>query len=66
MTLWLVGQYRESAQAGVVWDFQGVFSSKEKAVAACRTSSYFVVSVEVDEEAPEEIKPWRVHYPRAQ
>ena len=36
------------------WDFQGVFSSREKAIAACRDSSYFFYPVSLDEEIPHE------------
>jgi len=62
MKLWIVGQYREPN-----WDFQGVFSSEEKAVAACRTPLYFVAPADLDAEAPHELaKEWPgAYYPRA-
>ena len=41
-----------------VWDFQGVFSSREKAVAACRDERYFVGPAELDEPLPNEQIEW--------
>jgi hypothetical protein len=56
MQLWLVGQCREYAppSIGSRWDFQGCFDSEETAVAACKTSAYFVMPFELNQELPEE------------
>lgn len=54
--LWIVGQIREGAQ----WEFQGVFSTEERAVAACRTEDYFVARVGLDAELPHETSEWTV------
>ncbi len=52
MTLWLVGQAKSETPGE--WEFQGIFSTEEKAVGACRTAWYFVAPVELDKELPHE------------
>lgn len=52
MKLWYVGQSRHGETPNAVWDFQGVFSSEEKAIAACHGPQFFVVPVELDREFP--------------
>jgi hypothetical protein len=47
-TLWIVGQYRSGEDLNAVWDFQGVFSSREKAIAACRDRNYFIAPATLD------------------
>src|SRR3990167_6545590 len=54
MTLWLVGQYRIGENPNTVWDFQGVFSTKAGAIAACQKDTYFVVPLQLDAEVPNE------------
>lgn len=63
--LWLVGQHtsglwniRKNEYTMVAWDFQGVFSSQELAEAACKTSYYFVVPVNLDEQLPHDSVDW--------
>lgn len=51
-TLWLVGQYREDSEHK--WEFQGVFDSEEKAIAACRYSWYFIAPARLNEQVPHE------------
>lgn len=51
--LWLVGQVR-----GKDWEFQGVFSTEEKAIQACRNRNYFIAPIEVDTEAPDSAEPF--------
>jgi len=58
LTLWVVGQYRAETDAGRVWDIQGVFSMREKAVAACRNRSYFLGPIKLNESLPEEMIEW--------
>ncbi len=55
MKLWLVGQYRSGDTLNTVWDFNGVFSLKEKALLACRNENYFIAEIELDKELPDEI-----------
>lgn len=54
VTVWVAGQYRGD---GEPWDIQGVFSTEEKAVAACRTPDYFVGPLTLDAELPHEVVP---------
>ena len=50
MELWIVGQLRTVG----AWDFQGVFDSEERAVAACRDEKYFVAPATLNAELPHE------------
>jgi hypothetical protein len=52
--LWLVGQYKSGKIGKIVWEFQGIFSTEKKAVAACRNFRYFVEKVTLDQECPDE------------
>lgn len=62
--LWLCGKYRLGESSYVVWDFQGIFSTKAKAVAACRNRNYFIFPCAIDEELPDEtIIPPEYEYP---
>ncbi len=56
MKLWIVGQTREYGppQQGSRWDFQGVFDSERKALAACKTPAYWIAPIELNQELPEE------------
>ncbi len=53
-TVWVCGQYRDGTKAGVIWELQGVFSTKEKAIAVCRYENYFVMPVKIDHIYPHE------------
>ena len=55
MELWLVGQYRSGEIPNIVWDFQGIFSTKGKALAACRNEWYFIAPIALDVELPDEV-----------
>ena len=52
-TLWIVGQYRFGDTGAIVWDFQGVFTTEEKAIAACKSTTWFIARMELDKELPE-------------
>jgi hypothetical protein len=66
-SFWLVGQYKAATEAGVVWEFQGAFASREEAVAACRTAKYFITEVPFGESLPHDtIHPTEFVYPRAE
>lgn len=56
--LYLVGQNRVKMETreetGIVWDFQGIFSTIKKARKACRSKYYFVATVELNKELPDE------------
>ena len=61
--LWVVGQYRFGNTGAIVWDLQGVFSSKEKAVAACKADKWFAVKATLDQELPEDSVEQEVVWP---
>lgn len=48
MELWIAGH-----ELGELWVLVGVFDSKEKAVAACKTKDYFIGTITLNEVAPE-------------
>ncbi|MFI7448092.1 hypothetical protein ACIBQX_11390 [Nonomuraea sp. NPDC049714] len=52
MSLWIMGQVK--SQDGSLWELGGVFSSREKAVAACVEPTDCVWPVVLDEVAPRE------------
>lgn len=52
MEVWICGQSK--TKDGTVWELQGIFSTEEKAVEACRKPNYFVAPIILDEEYPEE------------
>lgn len=60
MELWIVGKW-----TGAGWEFQGVFDSEAKAVAACAGQPhYFVGPVTLNDTLPDEPVNWPgVFYP---
>jgi hypothetical protein len=50
--LWICGQNTDIEGQG--WEFQGVFSSEELAIKACRDWTYFIAPMTLDEEVPHE------------
>ena len=60
MKLWVVGK-----TGGASWEFQGVFSTEERAVAACR-DEMFVGPAELDRQLPHDTWGWDgAYYPLA-
>jgi len=66
--VWMVGQYGEPEAPTLVgrWEFVGIFSTCEKAEAACVTDDYFVMEAELDVALPQESQEQdgRGYYPR--
>jgi len=63
--LWLVGKFIAETPDGNVWDFQGIFTTKKKAIAACKEQSYFVAPVEPNEELRDETMAFpKAEYPK--
>lgn len=61
MRLWIVGKWHE----GAAWEFFGVFSSEEKAVAACVSPDMFIGPGELDVALAEAPEAWPgAYYPR--
>ncbi len=52
-TLWLVGQYRSGEFPSIVWDFQGVFDTRQKAIDACVNPRYFIVPILLNDPLPD-------------
>lgn len=62
MKLWIVGMI--TSEDGKAWEFVGVFSSEEKAVAACTKYNFFVGPAELDERFPDDSNLWPgAYYP---
>ena len=61
--LWVVGKMVDDTQNS--WEFGGVFTTKQKAIAACHTDQYFIAPAELDVVWPDErIDPWPgAYYP---
>ncbi len=52
--------------ANIVWEIQGIFTTKEEAAAACKNERYFVGPVELSKPYPQETAPWEgCEYPLA-
>ena len=66
MEVFIVGKNRDEHQ--LAWEFVGVFSTREKAIAACVDVWYFVGPAEID--APEGGDEWpgafRPHSPHVE
>lgn len=58
MKVWIVGKWIRDYSDTVGWEFQGVFSSYEKAVAACVNRDFFVGPAVLDAELPFEKHDW--------
>lgn len=59
--LWIVGKNSSGdhiPSGSIVWEFQGVFSSRDKAVKACRSRFYFIAPATLDEEICDQHEPW--------
>ena len=58
LRLWVVfqlkGKWRKPEDGGSVIEFQGVFSTEQKAIDACRDENYFMAPVKLDKELPHE------------
>ena len=54
MELWLVGQFIEENAQGIMWEFQGIFNSEDKAIKACKDEDYFIVPADMNKEIPKD------------
>lgn len=52
--LFICGQWKKTTKTGIVWEFQGVFSTKALAEAACINSTYFYFPAKLNEQLPNE------------
>lgn len=64
MSLWVVGRNKAETESGIVWEFQGVYSTEEMAKAGCHDRTYFLAPAILDESLPHESKDWPgAYYP---
>jgi hypothetical protein len=64
--LWLVGRYKGGKFPLVAWDFQGIYTEKAAAIAACEDETWFIGQVEADKPLPKETENMpQVEYPLA-
>lgn len=56
--LWICGKHTSGEFPENVWEFQGVYSTRDKAVAACRTAKYFIGTALLDETLPDQMYQW--------
>lgn len=52
--LWLCGQYKKGNYPNVIWEFQGIFNTKKKAINACKNKNYFIFPIILNKECNEE------------
>ena len=55
--IWVVGRAIGKGKGGIVWALQGLFSTKEQAVSACRNYTYFIGHIPFGIAFPEDIEP---------
>jgi hypothetical protein len=58
MKLWIVGKNIADLDAGVVWEFQGVYDSEEKALSACISPNHFIGPAALNKSLPDETQQW--------
>lgn len=64
--MWLVGQYKSGEFPDIVWEFVGIFTTRDGALAACPDIEYFIAEVQANEVAPSESAQFpSVWYPNA-
>ncbi|MEW6770107.1 MAG: hypothetical protein AB1330_01760 [Bacillota bacterium] len=62
--IWLVGQYKSGKFPNVVWELQGVFTLKKRALAACVNENCFIVPLELNKAFPEKtVESEDAYYP---
>lgn len=60
--LWVVGKVHDPVMSA--WEFQGVFATKDQAIAACRDGTYFIGPALLDVSLPHESDRWPgAYYP---
>lgn len=58
--LYFVGQYKEQKNT---YEIQGIFSTENKALVACKDRTYFIVPLILDKASPHETVKWDGYYP---
>lgn len=64
--LWVVGQHVLGTEIGAIWEFQGIFDSKEKALSECKDQNWFIAPMELNKSLLSAQVNWPgVEYPLA-
>lgn len=63
MKLYVVAKRLPSREECTAWELQGVFSSIELAVSACRDRNHFYLELELNQELSQETVPMLVTFP---
>lgn len=58
--IWVVGQYL----GRYIWELQGVFTEKKKALDACLNQNYFIIEVPLNHPLPDETIEYEPEYPK--
>jgi hypothetical protein len=62
--LWLVGKHVLQTDLGAVWEFQGIFETRNRAIEVCRNENYFIAPVSIGYVWPDELVEWiGAYYP---
>jgi len=63
--LWIVGQVENENNQGIIWNFQGVYDTEQKALDSCKGHpEYFIGPAMLNEELPPESCVWKgAYYP---
>ena len=62
--VWIVGRVLSEHGNGMVWEFQGVFTTRQEADAACVDGTYFVGPAHLDQHIPHMTVSWLgAYYP---
>jgi len=56
--VWISGRHLLETEKGAVWDLQGIFYTKEEAMASCRDKTYWVGKVKFGVSFPHEAVEW--------
>lgn len=63
MELYLVGETLNHETQS--WNFQGVYSTEDKAISKCVEDNFFIARIEVDYDEPKEMREYEYsYYPR--
>lgn len=64
-TLWICGQVTNYDPEDKAWQFNGVYSTEQKAINACLTDLYFIGPAVLDSGLPDETVEWSgAYYPK--
>jgi hypothetical protein len=62
--IYMVGQYKSGKTPNIVWEFQGIYNQKDRAIEACKTKNYFYTEIKLNQTLPEENMTLPTIYPK--